>query len=148
MLGKTSEFLLKQVLDTISESEIVVESHRQSLCREPAFSPYSAFCRLDRLAAERVSSHEMQAFLNESGAVGVGLGDCAKLIRYFDGDSDGMLSYQDFLQMVLPCEDMRLRNEVQRRPYSRVGRFDALPYGLEQGLCNLLQTEIDLLQRV
>ena len=105
MLGQQSEFLLKQVLDTISEAEIVIESHRQSLARESHFSPYSAFCRLDRQAHEVICAHEIHEFLKGNGCLGVGIGDCAKLLRFFDSDCDGQMSYNDFLQMVLPCEN-------------------------------------------
>lgn len=41
-----------------------------------------------------------------------------------------------------------MRAEVQRRPYSRVGRFDALPYDMEMGLVRLLQHEIDFIRRM
>ena len=59
-------------------------------------------------------------------------------MRFFDSDEDGYLSYSDFIQSVLPCDDNFLRSQVQRRPYSRVGRFDALPYDMEMGLVRLL----------
>lgn len=54
------------------------------------------------------------------------IAECAKLIRYFDSDEDGVLSYSDFIQIVLPCDNNDLRVEVQRKPYTRVGRFDTL----------------------
>ena len=41
-----------------------------------------------------------------------------------------------------------LRAQVQRRPYSRVGRFDALPYDMEMSLVRLIQHEIDFLRRM
>lgn len=40
--------------------------------------------------------------------------------------------------MVLPCDDNGLRREVQRRPYSRVGRFDSMPIDMEMGLVRVI----------
>ena len=76
------------------------------------------------------------------------IGDAAKLIRYFDSDCDGILSYNDFIQIILPCDDNGLRSEVQRRPYSRVGRFDSLPIEMEMALVRIIQHEIDFIQRI
>jgi Ca2+-binding EF-hand superfamily protein len=74
--------------------------------------------------------------------------ECAKLVRFFDSDEDGILSYADFMQIVLPCDNNDLRFEVQRRSYSRVGRFDNLDYEIELGLSNIIAYELDLINRV
>jgi Txe/YoeB family toxin of Txe-Axe toxin-antitoxin module len=58
-----------------------------------------------------------------------------------------MLSYADFIQMVLPCDNNDLRMAVQRRPYSRIGRFDTLDYEIECGLSNIIKHELDLIYR-
>ena len=41
-----------------------------------------------------------------------GIGDCAKLVRFFDSDEDGIMSYADFVQMVLPCDNNMLRAQA------------------------------------
>ena len=147
MLGHDTTRLLKTCLETISETEIVVESQRQALCHLPDFAPYSAFCRVDRTAQECLDARAILDFLKENSAA-ANIGDCARLVKFFDSDEDGYLSYSDFIQIVLPCDDNMLRAQVQRRPYSRVGRFDALPYDMEMGLVRLLQHEIDFLRRM
>ena len=76
------------------------------------------------------------------------IGDCAKVLRFFDSDEDGMMSYNDFLQMVLPCDNNLLRAQTQKRPYTRVGRFDNLPYDIEIGLFNIIKHEVDFIKRV
>ena len=40
-----------------------------------------------------------------------------------------------------------LRAQAQKRPYTRVGRFDNLPYDTEIGLKNIIQQEIDFIKR-
>lgn len=81
----------------ISESECIIETQRQNLGRDPSFSPYSAFCRMDKLAHERVCSHDIAMFLKENGCTGISPSDCAFMLRFFDSDSDGSMSYEDFL---------------------------------------------------
>lgn len=46
---------------------------------------------------------------------------------------------------MLPCDDNMMRAQVQQRPYSRVGRFDSLPYDIEMGLVRLLQHEVSFI---
>ena len=96
MLGPDSTRLLKTILETISEVEMRVEAHRQALCSIPSFSPYSAFCRIDRLASEKIDARGLLDFLLENSAP-ANIGDCARLVRFFDSDEDGYLSYQDFI---------------------------------------------------
>lgn len=50
--------------------------------------------------------------------------------------------------MVLPCNNNRLRAEVQKRPYTRVGRFDVLNYDVEQAMASILEYELSLIHRV
>ena len=147
MLGNETTRLFKTVLETISEVEIIVEGHRQALCSISSFAPYSAFCRIDRGAQERIDARAILEFLRENSAA-ANIGDCARLIRFFDSDEDGYLSYADFIQIVLPCDDNLMRSQVQKRPYSRVGRFDSLPYDTEMGLVRLLQHEVDFIRRM
>jgi len=59
-----------------------------------------------------------------------------------------MMSFNDFLQMVLPCDNNMLRAQAQKRPYTRVGRFDNLPYDIEIGLFNIIKHEVDFIKRV
>lgn len=111
MLGTYSARMLKDIIETISEIEMICEGERQNICRMVDFAPYSAFCRVDRNAMECIDSFAISKFLQDNGCNGT-IGDCAKLVRFYDSDGDGILSYQDFIQMVLPCDDNGLRAEV------------------------------------
>ena len=70
------------------------------------------------------------------------------LLKFFDSDEDGLLSFQDFIQIVLPCEDNKLRNVVVQRPSHRVSRFDFLPRDIEIGLTAIIDKEICLQRRI
>ena len=89
MLEKSTTLLLRQLLDTISETEMIIEQHRQSLCFNLSFQPYSAFCRIDSAGKERICSHDIQAFLHEHNLTGTSIGECAHVVKTFDQDCDG-----------------------------------------------------------
>ena len=95
-LSHDTKRLFKKVLESISECEIVIERYRQELCEIPSFAPYSAFCRIDRYADESINAAGIAAFLKENGSTAA-IGDCAKLVRFFDSDEDGIMSYADFI---------------------------------------------------
>ena len=110
MLGHESERRLKEVLVAVSDGERDLESARQRLCAIRDFSPYSAFQRINRDLNEFVNSFELLNFLRDSQIAHVAEGELYQLVKFFDSDEDGRLSFQDFIQMILPCEDNRLRN--------------------------------------
>ena len=96
MLGPDSTRLLKTMLETMSEVEMIIECQRQALCNIPEFAPYSGFCRIDRTAQESIRPQDVLAFMKDNGC-NVKLSDCARLVNFFDSDEDGILSYQDFI---------------------------------------------------
>lgn len=111
MLGHDTTKLLKVILETISQAELSIEYARQDLCSVPTFAPYSAFCRIDRGAKECLDACQIYAFLRENSAP-ASMHDCARLVSFFDSDHDGYLSYADFIQIVLPCDNKLLRLDV------------------------------------
>lgn len=87
-------------------------------------------------------------FLRESGIHHVAEPELFELLKFFDSDEDGLLSFQDFIQMVLPCEDNKLRSMVTARPSHRVGRYDFLPRDIEIGVSVIIEKEIYLQRRI
>jgi Ca2+-binding EF-hand superfamily protein len=69
------------------------------------------------------------------------------LVKFFDSDEDGRLAFQDFIQMLLPCEENNLRNVALDRPSHRVGRHDGLPQDIERGIAEIFDRELDLMRR-
>ena len=70
------------------------------------------------------------------------------LVKFFDGDGNSKLSFQEFIQMFLPCEDNVLRNITIDRPSIRVGRFERLPRDIEDGMVAVLVKEVELARRL
>lgn len=71
--------------------------------------PYSLFQRIDRGEDSFVTSVEILNFLRDNGIHNITEADCYYLVKFFDSDEDGRLSYPDFMQMILPCDNPSLR---------------------------------------
>lgn len=148
MLGYESERRLKNLLVAIGDGERDLEGARQRLCSIRDFAPHSAFQRLDRDYSTQISSHEIVNFLRDNSVYHVLESEAYNLVQFFDSNGNGRLSFQEFLQMVLPCEDNLLRNMTLDRPSARVGRYDHLPRDIELALTSVIEKEIDLQRRL
>ena len=70
--------------------------------------------------------------------------DCYYLVKFFDADLDGRLNYPDFMQMVLPCDNPKLRAQATQRPNVYINKFDYLTLDVERDLTKLIVSEITL----
>lgn len=148
MLGYESERRLKNFLVAIGDGERDLEAARSRLCMIRDFAPNSAFQRLDRDYSNTITSRELCNFLRDNNVYHVSDSEAYTLVQFFDSDGNGRLSFQEFLQMVLPCEDNFLRNQTLDRYAQRVGRYDNLPRDIELALTSVLEKEIDLQRRL
>lgn len=139
MLSIHTERLFRDMLIEVMEGEMCSETLRQQLCGgHPEFSPYSAFMRIDRTAEENLNGGNILQFLRDNQVFQFTQSDCQKLINFYDSDKNGFLNYQDFMQIILPCEDMNLRVETCNRQFFRVSRFETLPVAMEVALANVI----------
>lgn len=66
------------------------------------------------------------------------------MLDYFDIDQDGYLNYTEFMQMVLPCDNLLLRSDAsQREPRPRDSR-GYLNGQVEMILAEFLDREVSL----
>ena len=70
--------------------------------------------------------------------------DCYYLVKYFDSDVDGRLHYPDFMQIILPCANSRLRAQATQRPSMYCGRNEYLTLDVEKELAELVLMEIQM----
>ena len=139
---------LKQLLDTVSETEMIIDDQRYELNRNPHFAPLTAFHRIDRMNRNGISSSDLQAFFQQNGHHGISIGECGKVIQTFDRNQDGLLTVEDFSNMVLNCKDKHLRLEAQHRQPNRCGSFAPLHESVERQLVQIFLNEVDLQKRV
>jgi hypothetical protein len=84
-------------------------------------------------------------YLRDNGvARGVTEADCYYIIKFFDSDEDGALHYPDFMQMLLPCSNSRLRALATQRPNLFCGKNDYMSLDVEKELAELLLEEVQL----
>ena len=102
--------MLADLLVTIAKYEQKIELKRQYLATNENFEPYSAFQRLDRTEIGFLTSRTLLNFVRDNGlASNVTEADCYYLVKFFDSDLDGQLHYPDFMQIILPCANSKLR---------------------------------------
>jgi Ca2+-binding EF-hand superfamily protein len=148
MLGYESERRLTNFLVAVGDGERDLELARSRLCNIPDFTPHSAFQRFDRDYSTQVSSREFGNFMRDNGIYHVGEGELNTLVCFFDSNGNQRLGFQEFLQIVLPCEDNYLRNRTLDRPSRHVGRYDMLPRDIELAIASVIEKEIDLQRRL
>ena len=54
-------------------------------------------------------------FMRENGVMDCTEADFYFVIKFFDSDEDGKLNYPDFLQIVLPCTNAKIRATTTQR---------------------------------
>ena len=94
-LGFESERRLKELLVAVGDGERGLEAARQRLCSIRDFAPHSAFQRFDRDGNAFISSLEVLNFLRDQRNFTVSESETYRLVRFFDSDEDGRLSFQE-----------------------------------------------------
>ena len=142
-LSQESHDLLANLLLTMSKFEQSIELKRQYLAQNENFEPYSAFQRLDRNELGFLGAKEFLNYLRDNGmASNVTEGDCYYLVKFFDSDLDGKLHYPDFMQLILPCTNSRLRSQATQRLNLPCGKYEHLTLDVEKELAELILAEI------
>ena len=131
-----SNFIMK-----ICGLERYAEIKRQMLCDKNDFEPYVAFQRLTRSMSTGITSSNIQRFLSEN-LIDLDLDRCRNLLAHYDADKDGLLSYKEFLEIVLPKEHPDLRAFVTQRECYDIKEEEYLSYETEAALAILFEKEI------
>lgn len=135
-----SNFVMK-----ICTQERFIELKRQLLCDNSDFEPYVAFQRLTRSGNSGITPSNIQRFLSEN-LIDMSLDSCRNLVSHYDADQDGLLSYKEFLEIVLPKEHPDLRAFVTQRECFEINEEEYLSYDTEVAIAVLLEREIALFE--
>ena len=137
--------LLGELLFTLAKTEQSIELKRQYLATNENFEPYQAFMRLDRNQTGFLTPKQILTFMRDNGlGKGVTEADCYYIVKFFDSDEDGALHYPDFMQMLLPCSNAKLRAQATQRPNLFCGKNDYLTLDVEKELAELILEEVNL----
>lgn len=85
----------------IINNEIFSEELRQKLEKRPSFDAYEAFKTLDKYDSGFVSMNEFRDLLQSHG-VYASNNDLLNLVKRYDKNQDGKVSYSDFVQELTP----------------------------------------------
>ena len=144
MLGLEAQRRLKNFFSAVADGERDLEAARCRLCNIPDFAPQAAFSRIDRDCSRTVSNIEINNFLRDNGIHHVGDAEANNLVAFFDGDGNSKLSFDEWVQMNLPCEDNYLRDRTMGRFATSLMRHESLPRDIELAMCDVIEKEIAL----
>lgn len=114
MINLEIERALSSLLWSIAQHENSVECTRQSLSSSHAFEPTSVFAHFDRYGINSISSAAIRAFLERNYVPCTEL-ETDMLIRQYDSDRDGQLSFTDLSFLILPSGNEELKNKATSR---------------------------------
>ena len=66
------------------------------------------------------------------------------MIKFFDSEMDGRINYPDFMQLILPCTNSRLREQATQRYNIPCSKYEYLTLDVEKELSELILTEIKM----
>lgn len=134
MISQDTEAKLAGLFVQVSVSESDIEASRYSLCKCPEFDPYSVFQHLDKHALSSLSSTEIQLLLDKYHFYCTP-DEAYQLIRQYDSNQNGRLTFNEFLQLVLPSTNPGFRELA----LARRGHYTS---EVEYLLSKLIQQEI------
>ena len=78
----------------------------------------------------------------ENGVDEANESDCHAIVRYFDSTQGDLLHFNDFLQILMPCDEPALRADIAQRPNFVVPNAESLGPSVEAELACLFEKEI------
>lgn len=100
--------------------------------------------RIEKTGRRAISVHCIHNLLLDNGIRQFAVRDCQLLVNYFDVDQDGQLSYTEFMQMVLPCDNLLLRSEASQREPLGLSAEGTLSPQVERLLAQFFEQEVSL----
>ncbi len=142
MLSYETKLKLKDLFVAIAEEEIGIEKQRKTMAAMRDFEPYASFQRIDRDGTGKLTATKICQFVRENGMREFTREDCVYIVKYFATKSKTRLSYHDFLQIILPCDDAFMRAAVTQRPTYPLRRDEFLSRRVEKALTHLFTKEM------
>lgn len=124
-----------RLLLTFAEGERTVEISRQVLSDNFDFDAYQVFSYLDPERKNRVSADNIVNYLRSKG-VCASPREADLLVLFYDQDCDGLLSYCEFLNLVV--------SQKSNRKNKNFSAGSELPFNVDYSLQKLLEKEINL----
>lgn len=65
--------------------------------------------------------------------------DCEIVVNYFSCGQSGRMELQDFVQMILPCDNSKLRKKIDKKPKYLVAKDELIDREVEAELIKLIE---------
>ena len=146
MLSPHIENLVIKLLITISNKEKEVEINRQLLGKNIDFDVFQLYCFLDKEKKNYITSLDLMEFLHKNGVYPYQL-EMEFIILFYDKNADNVLSYTEFLNMILSENNLCLRKICKERIGS-LSYENNIPNDIGYLFISLLEKEIELIRIV
>ena len=146
MLSPHIENLVIKLLITISNKEKEVEINRQLLGKNIDFDVFQLYCFLDKEKKNYITSLDLMEFLHKNGVYPNQL-EMEFIILFYDKNADNVLSYTEFLNMILSENNLCLRKICEERIGS-LSYENNIPNDIGYLFISLLEKEIELIRIV
>lgn len=101
MFSFETRSLFKKLLNMHFDCEVAGEILRQKLAKRPYFNESQAFEALDQNDKGYLTNEEFKRELNKYG-IYTSQNDLKSLVKRFDKDEDGRVSYKEFINEIRP----------------------------------------------
>ena len=146
MLSSEIENLLIKLLLTIAKKEKQVEINRQNLSKNIEFDIFQLYSYIDKEKKNCIDSLNLLQILHRNG-IHPKKTEIDFLILFYDENNDKILSYNEFLNMILPNNNLTLRKFAKRN--IGLNNFENnISHEVEILFVKLLEREIDLIRNV
>ena len=146
MLSPHIENLVIKLLITISNKEKEVEINRQLLGKNIDFDVFQLYCFLDKEKKNYITSLDLMEFLHKNGVYPNQL-EMEFIILFYDKNADNVLSYTEFLNMILSENNLCLRKICEERIGS-LSYENNISNDIGYLFISLLEKEIELIRIV
>jgi len=142
MIQTPTNYRLSNLISIYINNEMVIEMLRKQLVNISFFDPNIAFNRIDQQRLGYINSKQLSNFLLENRIPSL-ISDCDLLIRFFDMDEDGMLSYLEFCSVILPATNGSREYLAMNKKYYDYYPGERLNPTIESTLSKLIDAEIN-----
>ena len=138
-----NNFKICQILMELSECERSVEITRRVLMDSAEFDPFLIFKKLDIENNNYISPKDLINYMSLKN-INIFLEEAMFIIFFYDKDLDGLLSYDEFLNLILSKNPKALNN----KKYISFIKKNEISYKIEFSFTKLIEKEIKLVQKM
>ena len=138
-----NNFKICQILMELAECERSVEITRRVLMDSAEFDPFLIFKKLDIENNNYISPKDLINYMSLKN-INIFLEEAMFIIFFYDKDLDGLLSYDEFLNLILSKNPKALNN---KKDISFIKKNE-ISYKIEFSFTKLIEKEIKLVQKM